>query len=388
MIEYRYLASEQTDSAILGWRAWRVLPWRELDGAPSYRLAACGTKGIPKVWRPQLAAEAVCSEYETLHEAPWPQCDCGIHAYKDRVEAEQHWQRFIGFKPEEVAGWAFGRVSMWGQVIECERGWRAQYAYPWTIDVHATPEVAAAIRNLYLIDVNARDPVATDEPTPTTGDLRARVATLAAEAQELEEELTRAAAADVRTRKAWKSEYRYVQQHSLTNEQGVAGVTAALERTGFDFVSSKEVAFELADGEYDQPLSESAATATGIVLRRAAFAGDVIRLQRIGRNGPYGSCHWTLPGREDNPDIAAEGLKPVPDYDWERRDRDVLNALQAAVKKAKGEPVRINAVIAELEEPEEKSLVSFKSQVAQALIRCEYRLRVTADGQPKRYALV
>jgi hypothetical protein len=386
MISPRWHVDAVQDVAILGWRSWRILPFYGLDGEPSYRLAACGTLGVPKLWEPRQAVEAACSSFESTHAAPWPKCDCGVHAYKTEDAAEAHWRRFVGFEPAEIVGWAFGRVNLWGRVIECEQGWRAQYAYPWTIDVHAAPEVVAAIRDLYLIDVNARDPVATDEPTPTADDLRARVATLAAEAQELEEELNRAA--DVRTRKAWKSEYRYVHQHSLTNEQGVAGVAAALERTGFDFVSSKEVAFELADGEYDQPLSESSATDTGILLRRVAFAGDVVRLQRIGRNGPYGSCHWTLPGRENSPDIAAEGLKPVPDYDWERGDRDVLNALQAAVKKAKGEPVRINAVIAELEEPKEKPLVSFKSQVAQALIRCEYRLRVTADGQPKRYALV
>jgi hypothetical protein len=30
----------------------------------------------------------------------------------------------------ETIQYAVGRVSLWGVVIECERGWRAAYAYP------------------------------------------------------------------------------------------------------------------------------------------------------------------------------------------------------------------------------------------------------------------
>jgi hypothetical protein len=32
--------------------------------------------------------------------------------------------------PAETIQYAVGRVSLWGVVIECERGWRALYAYP------------------------------------------------------------------------------------------------------------------------------------------------------------------------------------------------------------------------------------------------------------------
>jgi len=32
--------------------------------------------------------------------------------------------------PREAIQYAVGRVSLWGLVIECERGWRASCAYP------------------------------------------------------------------------------------------------------------------------------------------------------------------------------------------------------------------------------------------------------------------
>jgi hypothetical protein len=36
----------------------------------------------------------------------------------------------MGPAPPETIQYAVGRVSLWGVVIECERGWRALYAYP------------------------------------------------------------------------------------------------------------------------------------------------------------------------------------------------------------------------------------------------------------------
>ena len=44
----------------------------------------------------------------------------GIHAYKARPEDNAYWSSW------EV----FGRVALWGKVIEHEYGYRAQFAYP------------------------------------------------------------------------------------------------------------------------------------------------------------------------------------------------------------------------------------------------------------------
>jgi hypothetical protein len=43
--------------------------------------------------------------------------------------------------PPGAIHYALGRVSLWGSVIECERGWRASYAYPAALYV-ATRSVA------------------------------------------------------------------------------------------------------------------------------------------------------------------------------------------------------------------------------------------------------
>lgn len=51
-------------------------------------------------------------------------------------------------------GYAFGRVSLWGRVIEHESGWRAQYAYPYALTLETLDEDAAlVIRREYAVDV-------------------------------------------------------------------------------------------------------------------------------------------------------------------------------------------------------------------------------------------
>jgi hypothetical protein len=57
---------------------------------------------------------------------------------------------------DEAAHFAFGRVSIWGRVIETEAGFRAQYAYPYEIILlDATDAQLRDIRNAYRVDVIA-----------------------------------------------------------------------------------------------------------------------------------------------------------------------------------------------------------------------------------------
>jgi hypothetical protein len=149
--------------AFVGWRSWRILPFERLGEATSVRLCASGTQGIPKVWEPGRATVAVCGKFRTTHEAPWPGCECGVYGYRTREAAEDHLEQFREGNGEYVLGWAFGRVSLWGRIVECEHGWRAQQAYPYAIDVYAEPPVAAALRRLYGVDVEQRPPF---EPLP------------------------------------------------------------------------------------------------------------------------------------------------------------------------------------------------------------------------------
>lgn len=142
--------------AFLGWRSWRVMPFERLGEPTAVRLCASGTNGRPKVWEPAQAMKAVCGKFETTHEAPAADCECGFYAYRQREPAEEHLAVFAkDVNGEGALGWAFGRVSLWGRIVECVDGWRAEYAYPYELTVYGAPEVAAAVRNLYRVDVEA-----------------------------------------------------------------------------------------------------------------------------------------------------------------------------------------------------------------------------------------
>jgi hypothetical protein len=129
---------------IVAWRAWRILQFETLSGETSYRLCAVGLRGIPKVWEPRKATAAVCSRYSSNHEAPWPEHDCGLYGFRSRRETESRLESWAETQRGEKAGWALGRVSMWGRIVECERGWRAQYAYPYDLLVYGEESVAQA----------------------------------------------------------------------------------------------------------------------------------------------------------------------------------------------------------------------------------------------------
>jgi hypothetical protein len=55
-------------------------------------------------------------------------CDCGIYAAaRPTTLAPYLDSSWPGRKSVDLA---LGRVRLWGTVIECERGWRGQHAYP------------------------------------------------------------------------------------------------------------------------------------------------------------------------------------------------------------------------------------------------------------------
>lgn len=178
-----------SDSALIGWRTWRVLPFETLHDGPSFRLCAAGTRGIPKVWQPRRAVEAVCSDFASKHDAPWPAHECGIYAYRERAAAESHQAIFTETNGGGAVGWAFGQVALWGRVVECERGWRAQFAYPYAVTVHGPPELASAIRDLYAIDVEAAEPL---PPAPPEQEEPPAPSSLAAELEKAQADVRKA----------------------------------------------------------------------------------------------------------------------------------------------------------------------------------------------------
>ena len=66
---------------------------------------------------------------------PETDCTCGIYAAS--LEVLEH-----EIPGASLWGWprlAIGRVSLWGRVVQTERGWRGEFAYPERLFVVLTP---------------------------------------------------------------------------------------------------------------------------------------------------------------------------------------------------------------------------------------------------------
>jgi hypothetical protein len=110
------------EEPIAGWRVWNLS-----EGEVGPRLLPAGS-GVDS-WRPQRAAEARCGALGILtagigkHAAPDIRCRCGIYASRSLDVFERP-------RPAWPPATVIGTVSLWGTVIEHERGWRGQFAYP------------------------------------------------------------------------------------------------------------------------------------------------------------------------------------------------------------------------------------------------------------------
>jgi hypothetical protein len=117
------VAPERRSAPIVGWRIWNL----SYD-AEEPRLLPAGSGGHD-AWEPRRAVEARCNASRILtrslhpHPAPDPACTCGIYASRSLKAFDR---RRPAWPPPSVVG----TVSLWGTVIEHERGWRARNAYP------------------------------------------------------------------------------------------------------------------------------------------------------------------------------------------------------------------------------------------------------------------
>jgi hypothetical protein len=69
-------------------------------------------------WEPKQALKADCR----IGGCAGVRCTCGIYAFKEKDQLFAQ-----GYNP---AYSVYGQVSLWGVVVECTRGFRAEYAYP------------------------------------------------------------------------------------------------------------------------------------------------------------------------------------------------------------------------------------------------------------------
>lgn len=96
--------------------------------ASGWRLGAVGqsawfTPGVPE--------KAKCVKYDS-HDAPVAMCACGWYAVKQRAALEAE----ARYTPQnDDLCLLIGQVALWGRVIEHEKGYRAEYAYPVSLTV-------------------------------------------------------------------------------------------------------------------------------------------------------------------------------------------------------------------------------------------------------------
>ncbi len=156
---------------VVGWRVWSLA-----EAGGRVRLASHIS---PSVWEPGQELVAACEARRraplapwqtrpTGHAAPAERCTCGVHAvsrvgllatYLPVANRPYSWMR-------PVVRQAIGRVSLWGEVVEGARGWRAACAYPaelWLPQVDGNdqdvPEVEAIAADLadYGVPVHVCD---------------------------------------------------------------------------------------------------------------------------------------------------------------------------------------------------------------------------------------
>ena len=110
---------------LCAWRLWEV---EDVAGAPRlrslYRLSFWPV-GAP--FEARCEAQRLRLPGRPRHTAPAETCCCGIYGAPFELI-----RRELAFEDGLSPGCLFvlGTVSLWGDVLECERGWRAGLAYP------------------------------------------------------------------------------------------------------------------------------------------------------------------------------------------------------------------------------------------------------------------
>ena len=149
--------SQLSTEPIVGWRLWHVR--LHVD---EYRLESFTWHHVS--WPPRGRLEASCA----LHRAaPVGDHECGIYAFRTRALAEDLLRRYTGIRqyygreyrelPPVRHGRpiALGSVSLWGRILVRERGFRAQYAYPYELFlIGGDDDIARKLRDRYAVDVS------------------------------------------------------------------------------------------------------------------------------------------------------------------------------------------------------------------------------------------
>lgn len=120
--------------------------WIQLNWIPGQKLEAeC-----------QNHTACVCTKWEGAHAG---RCNAGIYAFKTFDQGYDLWrdqlEEMLGLDaPEPVQNRiVFGKVYLWGKVIECTKGFRGQYAYP--SGLYYTADTTPALAQFYNVPLLA-----------------------------------------------------------------------------------------------------------------------------------------------------------------------------------------------------------------------------------------
>lgn len=133
--------------AVVGYRTWHVQPERA-DKRPWRLFSPYAHMGHP--WAPRQAHKAFCKGAgpRGRHHAPKPYCRCGIYAldHSGPLMSPPHPTLLVNSYPTRMA---VGEVSLWGKVVICEFGYRAEFAYPKSIMVFLRYASDSAIADIH-----------------------------------------------------------------------------------------------------------------------------------------------------------------------------------------------------------------------------------------------
>lgn len=136
-----YQIPDMIGEPIQAWRTWFVVPENGTSGELRLQSIIYG-----KLWEPKTIHEAECRALTnpdrdlpslSKHEAPEEGHNCGIYAVNTPEQVDRYY-RDPTYRVREgfMEIWRVrGIVALWGKIIEGDKGYRAQYAYPVRIEV-------------------------------------------------------------------------------------------------------------------------------------------------------------------------------------------------------------------------------------------------------------
>jgi hypothetical protein len=111
---------------LTGWRFWKIRKTTK-DGVLWLKSVIRST-----LWPPMQRFEVTCSTQKAANEpGTYPAADspCGIYAYKTPLYALDDIDRFC------YRGTLLGKVHLWGVIQKHQYGYRAQFAYPVSLNI-------------------------------------------------------------------------------------------------------------------------------------------------------------------------------------------------------------------------------------------------------------